>query len=577
MREQLRIYILLIQVVCFLEKIKRMELNIMNKKLMAAAVMCSLMSTTAFAANPIPTFDKEAVTTHPFNRTGQQEQPVKEMQGAGEFYKPGNTGTEANPAFFVAKVKLTGFTLPDKSGKLAAICKEYEGRSLQMAELQQLISRINEYARTCGYTVAQAIVPPQEVKQGELEITVYVAKYDDIEIISNESDVADRVLAGYIHKNLQSGAYIMDKPLEMTMNNINDLPGVVARAILAPGSKPGTTKVQVQVLRRPVWNNYVFTDNAGGYYSGRYRYGFNTEINNPGHQGDKIILNGMLTNHDTKNYGARYEAPVGRDGTRWGIGWSQSSYDFYTNSSFNSLGQSRGFSFYGLTPVYRDRMNRVTAIYGYDHRKIKDRLQLKAAGLAGIELTTETMANVYHAGISGSKYLPNRFSQYSLIYWYGKLSGGGKSIDGDYHKLTSDLLHVIYDGKTNYRVQLSGQIANRNLDGSEMFYLGGMNGVRAYGASEGSGDIGFTATAEVRRQTGIKGLEAAAFIDTGAVKSHNAALIEHLSGWGVGLRYNLDNSWHAQLDYARKINAQRDRVEPRDHSGHMWFQLYKMF
>ena len=548
----------------------------MNKKLMAAAVMCSLMSTTAFAANPIPTFDKEAVTTHPFNRTGQQEQPVKEMQGAGEFYKPGNTGTEANPAFFVAKVKLTGFTLPDKSGKLAAICKEYEGRSLQMAELQQLISRINEYARTCGYTVAQAIVPPQEVKQGELEIAVYVAKYDDIEIISNESDVADRVLAGYIHKNLQSGVYIMDKPLEMTMNNINDLPGVVARAILAPGSKPGTTKVKVQVLRRPVWNNYVFTDNAGGYYSGRYRYGFNTEINNPGHQGDKIILNGMLTNHDTKNYGARYEAPVGRDGTRWGIGWSQSSYDLSTNSFYNSLGQSRGFSFYGLTPVYRDRMNRVTAIYGYDHRKIKDRLQLKAAGLAGIELTTEKMANVYHAGISGSQYLPNRFSQYSLIYWYGNLNGGGKSIDGDYHKLTSDLLHVIYDGKTNYRVQLSGQIANRKLDGSEMFYLGGMNGVRAYGASEGSGDIGFTATAEVRRQTGIKGLEAAAFIDTGAVKSHNA-LIEHLSGWGVGLRYNLDNSWHAQLDYARKINAQKDRVEPRDHSGHMWFQLYKMF
>lgn len=549
----------------------------MNKKLMAAAVMCSLMSATALAANPIPTFDKEAVTTHPYNRTGQQEQPVKEMQGAGELYKPGNTGTKANPAFFVAKVKLTGFTLPDKSGKLAAICKEYEGRSLQMAELQQLISKINEYARTCGYTVAQAIVPPQEVKQGELEIAVYVAKYDDIEIISNESDVADRVLAGYIYKNLQSGAYIMDKPLEMTMNNINDLPGVVARAILAPGSKPGTTKVQVQVLRRPVWNNYVFTDNAGGYYSGRYRYGFNTEINNPGHQGDKIILNGMLTNHDTKNYGARYEAPVGRDGTRWGIGWSQSSYDLNTNSFYNSLGQSRGFSFYGLTPVYRDRMNRVTAIYGYDHRKIKDRLQLKAAGLAGRELTTEKMANVYHAGISGSRYLPNRFSQYSLIYWYGNLSGGGKSLEGDYHKLTSDLLHVIYDGKTNYRVQLSGQIANRNLDGSEMFYLGGMNGVRAYGASEGSGDIGFTATAEVRRQTGIKGLEAAAFIDTGAVKSHNAALIEHLSGWGVGLRYNLDNSWHAQLDYARKINAQKDRVEPRDHSGHMWFQLYKMF
>ena len=92
----------------------------------------------------------------------------------------------------------------------------------------------------------------------------------------------------------------------------------------------------------------------------------------------------MLTNHDTKNYGARYEAPVGRDGTRWGIGWSQSSYDLNTNSFYNSLGQSRGFSFYGLTPVYRDRMNRVTAIYGYDHRKIKDRLQLKESIFSGL-------------------------------------------------------------------------------------------------------------------------------------------------------------------------------------------------
>lgn len=70
-RGQFSIYGLLIQVMCFLEKIKRMELNAMNKKLMAAAVMCSLMSATALAANPIPTFDKEAVTTHPYNRTGQ--------------------------------------------------------------------------------------------------------------------------------------------------------------------------------------------------------------------------------------------------------------------------------------------------------------------------------------------------------------------------------------------------------------------------------------------------------------------------------------------------------------------------
>lgn len=546
----------------------------MIRKILAMCLSCTFLGAEVFAASPIPTFDKEAVTTHPYNRTGEQNLQIEKNKNVENIYHSGNTGTEVTPAFFLSKVKLTGYTLPDKDGVLAAILQKYEQRSLTIGELQQLTGEINEYARTCGFTVAQAVVPPQEVVQGELEIKVYVAKYDDIQIISNESDVADKVLASYIHKNLRNGDYIMDKPLEMTMNNLNDLPGVIARAIMAPGSEPGTTKIGVQVLRRPVWNNYIFTDNAGGYYSGRYRYGFHTEINNPGEQGDKIIVNGMLTNHDVKNYGVRYEAPVGRDGTRWGVGWSQSSYDLSTNSFYDSLGQSRGISFYGYTPIYRDRMNRVTAIYGYDHRKIKDRLHFNVSILP--ELVTEKTANVAHIGISGSQYNPNQFTQYSLIYWYGDMDSDS-STNGVYHKLTSDLLNIWYDGKTNYRVQFNGQLANRNVDGSEMFYLGGMNGVRAYGASDGYGDFGFVATAEVRRQTGFKGLEAAMFIDAGAAKEHKAETIDHLAGWGVGLRYNLENDWHAQLDYARKINARPDRVTPRDHDGRMWMQVYKMF
>ena len=547
----------------------------MKKKLMIAGLICSLYSASALAASPLPTFDKEAVTTKPYNRTGEQNLSVEQDKNAAAIYKPGNTGTQEQPAFFLSRLKLTGYQLPDAEGKLAGICKKYEQRSLTMAQLQELLNALNEYARTCGFTVAQAVVPPQEVKNGELEVKIYVAKYDDIKIVRNESDVADRVLASYIRKNLHSGAYIMDKPLEMTLNNINDLPGVIARAVLAPGSATGTTKVNVEVLRRPVWNNYVFLDNAGGYYSGRYRYGLHTEINNPGEQGDKIIFSGMLTSHDVKNYGVRYEAPVGRQGTRWGVGWSQSSYDLSTNSFYNSLGQSRGLSFYGLTPVYRDRMKRVTAIYGYDHRNIKDRIHFRNSNFP--EISTEKTADVAHIGISGSQYYPNQFTQYDLIYWYGNMDAASDNINGAYHKLTSDLLNIWYTGKTNYRVQFSGQLANRSLDGSEMFYLGGMNGVRAYGTSDGYGDFGYVATAEVRHATGIKGLEAAAFIDAGAAKQHEADVIDHLAGWGVGLRYNLDNAWHAQVDYARKINARTDRSEPNDHDGRWWLQVYKMF
>lgn len=42
------------------------------------------------------------------------------------------------------------------------------------------------------------------------------------------------------------------------MNEINDLPGVIAKATLYPGSRPATTGVSIDVLRRPIWNNYLF-------------------------------------------------------------------------------------------------------------------------------------------------------------------------------------------------------------------------------------------------------------------------------------------------------------------------------
>lgn len=439
---------------------------------------------------------------------------------------------------------------------------------------------MTEYYRTQGYTVPQAVIPPQEVENGILKIHVYTAKYDTIALVKNESDVKDRVLQRYIH-SLKSGETIKDKPLELAMNNLNDLPAVTARAVLAPGTQDGTTKLGIEVLRRPVWNNYVFFDNGGGYYSGKYRYGFHTEINNPAHLGDKVILSGMLTSHDVKNYSMRYELPVGSDGTRWGVGWNQSSYELHTNDFYDSLGQSRGLSWYGLTPLYRDRLNRLTLLYGYDHRRIRDRLHFHI--LSGMESITDKTSDVWHIGIGGSQYDPNQFTQYDLIYWQGRIRtddhmGSTTAYDGTYHKLTGDLLSVWYDGPWNYRINASGQLANRSLDGSEQFYLGGMNGVRAYGASDGYGDAGYLVSGEIRRQTGIKNLEAAVFVDTAGAKLRGSTPVwDHLSGWGVGLRYQKPDDWNVQLDYAWKIHARDDRTEPDNHNGRLWLQVYKMF
>lgn len=559
----------------------------MKKITAAATLLCLLYGSAALAASPIPSFDKEAVTTHPYNRTGQQDPTVeveKEKDGL-EAYRPGNTGTEENPAFFIKKITLTGFALPpeihvgwDKKNILQDILNAYQNRSVTVAELQQLTAKVSDYARRAGYTVSQAAVPPQEINDGELEIRVYAASYDSVTLTKNTTRVADRVLKKYVGP-LHSGDIITDKKLERVLNNLNDLPGVTARGILQPGSRPVTTALEIEALRRPVWNNYVFADNGGSKSSGRYRYGFHTEISNPGQQGDKLGLTGYISNKHTKNYGVNYERPVGSRGTRWGVGYSRTSYDLGRVSFFNPTGESEGFSFYGLTPVYRDKARRVTAIYGYDYRKIQDDIRFDGP-LAVFNTETHKHANVLHAGLAASEYLPNRFTSASLIYWYGDIDTKETDAyyDGGYHKLTADFTHVRYWSDWNLRVEAHGQMANRDLDGSERFYLGGMNGVRAYPASETSGDYGYTATLELRRKTDVEGLEAAAFIDVGEVKRFKSGS-EHrsLAGWGLGLRYSRPNDWHAQLDYAWKINGKDNISEDHNHDSRLWFQIYKMF
>lgn len=544
----------------------------MKKELTMTLAMSLVLSGAAMAQSPIPTFDKEAATVYPYNRTGDEKTVIDEVP---EDFRPGNTGTEEAPAFYVKQIRLTGFSLPERDGRLSAILADYSGRSVKVDELRALTGRLTAYAKSCGYPVAQAVVPPQEVKDGLLEIRMYVASYDTVTVVKNTSDVTDSVIEGYLQR-LKTGETMTDRKLEKAINNLNDLPGVIARAVLRPGSAPGTTVVDVEVMDRPVWNSYVFVDNGGGYYSGRYRYGFNLEIDNPGHQGDKIVLSGSMSSHDTDSWSARYEAPVGRDGTRLGVAYSRSEYELNTNDWYSTLGDSEGLSIYGLTPLYRDRSDRLTLIYGYDHRDIENRYRFK--GMVLPDLKNEKNANVWHVGISGSQYAPNEFLQYDLIYWYGDMStdGGNTYIDGSYQKLTGDLFKVWYDGPWNYRFRGSWQLADKPLDGSEQFFLGGMSGVRAYGNGDGYGDTGWLGSFEIRRATGIEGLEAAVFLDGGYAKIRNG-YGEHLYGWGVGLRYAMRDDWYAQLDYARKIDGRADWAEPDDHNGRLWFQVYKMF
>ena len=110
---------------------------------------------------------------------------------------------------------------------------------------------------------------------------------------------------------LKHGELLRTDRLETVLNNINDLAGVTAVGVLRAGQANGTSDFVIDLRADKPQQTILYTDNYGNKYSGRYRYGFQTTINNPGRIGDKFFLGGMLSNDNLHNYNLGYEMPVG--------------------------------------------------------------------------------------------------------------------------------------------------------------------------------------------------------------------------------------------------------------------------
>lgn len=155
-------------------------------------------------------------------------------------------------------------------------------------------------------------------------------------------------------------------------------------------------------------------------------------------------------------------------------------------------------------------------------------------------------------------------------------------IEGGFSKINFDVNHVTNLGRLmQFYLFAHGQMASRNLDSSEQFYLGGADAVRAYPQGEAGGDSGYQATAKLRYQMPVKGLSLALFADVGEVLTRKdgdtADPHRRLAGWGIGAVYSRNRSVYARLDYARKIKGEPYRSEAEDRNGRLWFRLYKLF
>ncbi|WP_315133285.1 ShlB/FhaC/HecB family hemolysin secretion/activation protein [Achromobacter marplatensis] len=492
------------------------------------------------------------------------------------------TVAPGGPQASVTRIDLTG-NQAFSTGQLLARLGDYQGKSYDLAGMQDLANQLTRYYRDAGYPFARVYLPAQGLENGVLRLQVVEGRYGEVKA---EGDASLTARAQAYLSPLKSGDIIESASLERAALLLSDLPGVTASPIIRPGQQLGTGDLVVQVERGDRVNGSVGLDNQGNRYTGQYRANAALSINSPFMLGDQITLRAQRTSENL-NYGdVGYSAPLGSSGLRGRIGYGYTGYELGKEfSDLDAHGTAKVASVGLSYPLIRSQSRNLTIGIDFLHKKLRDDYRA-----AEIEQNKFSNSVPIAAQFDVRDSLGGGGLTYGALSWTPgtlKLDGNLATADslsansaGHYSKLNLDIARLqSVSSRWSLFGRFSGQWTNDNLDSSEDFGLGGPAGVRAYPVGEGYGDRGWLAQVEVRYAAGA--VTPFAFYDAGRVEisSHPWQAGENfrrIAGAGVGARVAV-GGWRGEATVAWRTDGGAPQSDSRDHKPLFWVSAQYLF
>ena len=468
-------------------------------------------------------------------------------------------------AVTVATFKFAGNTLLT-SKQLSRAVAGFIGRPLTFADLQNAAIAVANAYRRAGWVV-RAYLPEQDVTGGTVTIEIIEAKLGAVRIDGSTQRASNGQLTRIVDAAQKPGTSLNADALDRALLLIGDLPGVVATGSLSEGTGQGRTDLVLNVTDGPKVTGEVIADNEGARYTGAARISVNAGLNAPfgiGDRAETVLLHTQGSDYQR----LAYSLPVGSEGWRAGVNGSHLTYAIVT-PGFGALDAHGNSSTVGLVATYPVLRTRLANLY------------------LAVNLNDNRFDNV-SSGRTSTRYSIQEGAASLYGNLFDKLGGGGANAAsitftqghndlagspneaadalttdtaGSFEKLN---LSLSRQQRLTERVSLfaglSGQLASKNLDSSEKFYLGGFNGVRAYPADEGGGSEGALADLEARVRLPLN-LAGVGFLDYGTVRiNRNNAYIgaahpntETLKGVGISLAWTADFGLNIKATAARRI------------------------
>ena len=440
--------------------------------------------------------------------------------------------------------KFSGNTLLSEQ-QLSQALATFINRQLDFAQLQAAAAAAGDAYRAAGWVV-NSYLPEQDIQDGIVTIQIVEAVFGNLRLEGDLQRVqAQRLMRGVVAQQA-AGQPIRAEALDRALLLADDLPGVAVAGALRAGEREGETDLVYKVAHEPLTTGDARADNTGARSTGASRLSANLLINSPAGLGDQAAAS-MMVSEGTRYARLSYTVPLGYDGWQLGANASHLGYDLL---GAPGKGTSQTVGLEARYPIVRARQQNLYLALGTDHKAFDNTFNGATSTRYGMDVT--------NIGLSGNQFDDvggGGANSLNLSWVSGQRINQIGSSDARFGKWRYALSRqqTLTTALSAY-AGLEGQHSKDTLDSSEGFYLGGVNGVRAYPSNEGRGSSGNLLKLELRWRA-LDNLVVTSFYDHGRVSNSDGTPSYSLQGAGLAATWQAAADWSLSGTLARRIGS----------------------
>jgi hemolysin activation/secretion protein len=503
------------------------------------------------------------------------------------------TDIQSTQKVVVKNITLTGVTILSEE-EITEIISPYQGQELMLKDMQKVADLITDAYRGKGYITSRAYLPPQKIKDGELEIRVLEGFMGDIEVKGNKY-FKTKLLKSKIQ--LKKGEPFNYNTLRENLSKINEQPDRTAKAVLVPGKETGATDIVLEIKDKLPIHLGLDYDNFGSRYIEKKRYRGTLTHNNLLGFDDILTIQYQMSEADRYWLSsARYQIPLTDDFTIGFFGAKTRVQLGKEYKDLNARAKSKLYGAYTIHSIVAKENLSVNFNTGFDYKDIFN-------FLLGEEVSMDKL-RVAKIGLDFD--LTDNFGRTILTdevgYGIPHIMGGMDAKDdrssrnGAGGKFLKNTLNFIRLQKMPFESTLlwknQVQFTPYTLPTAEQFQIGGIANVRGFPPAEAVGDRGFTSTVEMSFPAYLvpknimvpftasklyNSIRVVTFYDIGYTHLRKGEIGEKenatLQSAGCGLRFFLPNNFSIRAEVAWPTN----KTPSDDSNMHSWFEVSKTF